>query len=473
MLVSRFLFRAFLGCFGLFASGRFVPLAYAHAPAEVLQLVSSKPDSLVIATNRGLIFGNLQTRAFSLLCNNAFDVGTSSAYRTVLLPSGKLLIGDSAGLRASVDHGCTFTAVSALAQLSVPSMVQDPSAQKRVFVTTSGVGEGAIRVSDDEGATFATLLKVPDDDFLGSLAIAPSDPARLYASAVVLHKDTPTFTYSYYVSRTVDGGKTWAKAEVALTDDERDVTLLAVNPVNPLELLARATASEPALGERVLWSNDGGLTFSSPITLRSLHAAAFSGDGKTAYLGGVDGLWQATDDARTFRQVADTARTSSLLGEPNGLLAAGYYKGIDARQDGIGFRGPSDTGFSRWLDFIEVDEMFSCPAPSTADARCRAEWRDWQLENPAPDAASDAGSPTPGQPTDAGASPLDAGQATRLDAQVSPDGGARPAQRADKGGCTLAGPQAGNTGWLGGLLLSWALLPLRKAPLSVRPRRRL
>lgn len=437
----------------------------------MLQFVSNKPDAVVIATNRGLIFGDLQTRAFSLLCGAAFDVGTSSAYRTLLLPSGKLLIANSEGLRASVDRGCTFTAAGALTQLSVPSMVQDPATPRRVYVTTSGVGEGGVRVSDDEGETFTTLLEAPDDDFLGSLAIAPSDPLRLYTSAIVLHKDTPTFTYSYYVARSVDGGKTWTKAEVALTDDERDVTLLAVNPVRPDELLARATASEPALGERVLYSNDGGRTFSSPITLRSLHAAAFSADGKTAYLGGVDGLWQATDEARTFQQVADTARTSSLLGVSDGLLAAGYYKGIDARQDGVGFRGASDPGFSRWLDFVEVDEMVSCPAPSTAEARCRADWRDWQSENPPLVAASDAGASTGGMAADAGASLHDAGHTAALDAQVAPDAGARAQPRDDRGGCTLAPPQAGSTGWLSGLLLLWAVLPVRRPARSVRARR--
>ncbi|MEY4509207.1 MAG: hypothetical protein RLZZ450_1329 [Pseudomonadota bacterium] len=459
IMPSRLIFRAFVGCFGLFLSGRFVPLASAHAPAEVLQIVSSKPDALVIATNRGLIYGNLQTRAFALLCNQALDVGTSTAYRTAVLPSGKLLVGDSLGLRASMDRGCTFAAVSALAQLSVPSMVQDPSNPRRVFVTTSGTGEGGVRVSDDEGATFATLLKVPDEEFLGSLLIAKGDPARLYTAAVVLHKDTPTFTYSYYLSRSVDGGKTWTRADVALTDDERDVTLLAVNPVRPEELLARATASEPALGERVLWSNDGGETFSSPITLRSLHTATFSADGKTAYLGGLDGVWQATDDTRTFEQVADTARTSTLLGGSDGLLAAGYYKGIDARQDGVGVRGPSDTGFSRWFDFVEVDEMFSCPAPSSADARCRVEFRDWQVENPSLSADSDAG--TQSGPGEAGVAPHDAGLTTQLDAQVSADAGGRPSRHDDNGGCSLVGPQAGNAGWLSALFLLWATLTLR------------
>jgi hypothetical protein len=458
---------ALFACTALSVTCLSVTRVHAHAPAEVLQIVSDKPDALILATNRGLIYGNLQTRAFSLLCNEALDVGTSAPYRTASLPSGKLLVGDSAGLRASDDRGCSFAAVPALAQLSVPDMVQDPREPKRIFVTTAGVGAGGLRVSDDEGATFKTLLSVPDDDFLGSLLLVPGAPAQLYTSAVVLHKDTPTYTYSYYVAHSSDEGQTWSKSEVALTDDERDVTLLAVNPVRPQELLARATGSEPILGERVLWSNDGGKTFSSPITLRALRTAAFSTDGKVAYVGGVDGLWSATDEARTFQQVPGTARLSTLRSQSDGLLAAGYYEGLDARQDGIGLRGPSDTGFSRWFDFVEVGEPFTCPAPSTVDARCRPLWRDWTIENPSLSAGTDAD-----VALDAGAaasSLRDAGHATTGDALAARDAGTQAARRSDPGGCTVSPRPTSYASGLAGLLsvLGTLLASQRRAPRRV------
>lgn len=421
--------------------------ALAHAPPEVLDIVSSKPDDVVVATNRGLIFGNLQTRTFSLLCNLALGVDArsavseSEAYRIAQLPSGRLLLTSSTGMRVSDDRGCSFRDVAALAQLSTPHMVQHPRDRQRVYVSTAGVGQIAVRVSADEGETFQTLLGASDDIFFQTLLVAPTEPTQLYASAIVVTSEGP---YLYYVTRSVDDGKTWQKHDVALTDDERDLTLLAVNPHNPDEILARASAAEPALGERLMWSRDGGKTFSSPLTLRVLRSASFSADGKVAYAGGVDGLWQAATPDRRFTQVADTARVSDLRPEASELLVSGYYRGIDATQDGIGVGSPGGNGgLSRWLDFSEVREPVSCAAPSMVDKTCFALWHDWEIENPQRTPLEDAGAsstldaggpPDGGSSADAGTN--EGGAAPLADAGKAPSGG--------DGGCsvTVGSPRA-------------------------------
>jgi hypothetical protein len=426
--------------------------ASAHAPAEVIEVVSDAPNDVVISTNRGLIFGSLEAGGLRLLCNEALDVSTFRPYRTALLPSGRLLIGDSGGLRYSDDRGCAFRPVEPLMGLSTPDFAHDPTQPARIFVATAGPGQNAVRVSDDEGATFRTLLTGSEDDFFGSMLLVPTTPVQLYVSLIVLDAEG---NYSYALARSVDAGVSWTRVPVVLEESERDLTLLAANPARPDELLARATNVEPAQGERLLWSRDGGKSFSSPVSLRVLRAGAFSPDGQLAYAGGVDGLWQARDAARTFVQVPATARVSALETVENRLLAGAYYRGLDAPEDGIGIAPIDEPTFARWMNFNDVAEPVSCPAPSLVDALCAPLWRDWMTENPVPtpaaDAGVDAGTPDLGTSArDAGVRQAGADQDGGLGASTKPDdGGAagRDASRAPRpgasGGCSLVAAAPG------------------------------
>jgi len=164
---------------------------------------------------------------------------------------------------------------------------------------------------------------------------------------------------------------------------------------------------------------------------------------------------------------------SMLRSEGDSLLAAGYYKGIDARQDGIGIRGPADTGFSRWFDFVEVSEPFSCPAPSTVDARCRPQWRDWMVENPSPNASPDLGMAIldASVPVDATSSPSDAGSGATGVGLAARDAGTLATKPSDPGGCAIPKGQSHHASRLGGLLavLGTLLLAWRRRPRVARP----
>jgi len=428
-----------IACIGALVSGSLASPSrtLAHAPAEVLEFVSDKPDDVILSTNRGLIFGNPATGSWTLLCNEALDVSISRPYRTALLPSGRLLVGESIGIRYTDDRGCTVRGLESLAGLSTPDFAQDPTEPKRVFVTTAGTGQNTVRVSDDEGGTFRTLLTGSEDDYFANLLVVPSSPVQVYVSLIVLD---PMGNYKYALVHSADAGVTWTRSEVVLEDSERDLTLLAANPANPLELLARATNVEPAAGERLMWSRDGGKTFSSPIKLSALRAAAFSSDGQVAYAGGKDGLWQARDEARTFVQVPATARVSALDVVGDKLLAGAYYKGIDAPEDGVGIASASNLEFAPFVNFNQVSQHATCPAPSMADKLCESLWRDWMVENPVLGSGPDAGA---GAGTDAGTG-VDASVAAPDAAGAAPDAGTRPGADSDastsgpdeSGGCS-------------------------------------
>lgn len=447
-------------------------IARAHAPAKVLQYVSIAPEDVVLVTNRGLIFGNVQSRDFKLLCNEAYDVSPSEDnVRFARLPSGRMLVASSNGLHQSDDKGCTWRPNAALAGLSVPSLAQHPRELDTLYVSTYSTDEpfaGTLRVSRDGGETFQILYE-PGNEYFRTVQVAP-DGKHVYATGQVL-----TAMPSHYVARSVDGGANWERSPITLEKDELDLSLLAVNPAQPEELLARASGAEPGLGERLLWSNDGGRTFSSLGKLPALAHATFASDGSVAYVGSVAGLQRisGSPSARTLDPVMSTARISQVRELEGKVYASGYYQGLEAAIEGVGVASASALTFERWLQFNEVDEQVQCSAAVTT--ACRFLWDDWQRENPSAAAIADAG--TGGVVVDAGgmdagtiAAPrVDASSATRTDASGptaasdASDGGDRDGGGGDDDGCSLAHGSGSSLPALA-LLAVCAWLRRRRAP---------
>lgn len=360
--------------------------AAAHAPPEVLQVISSAPDDVILATNRGFIFGSRTRDTWSLLCNEAFGVSTSSQYQSALLPSGRMLVGEHGGLRYSDDRGCTWERHPELGKLSTPALAQHPEARARIYLTVYGFdgsdmvpGQGGVRRSDDGGETFRTVYRAPEGEFLNSLLVSGGEPGHVYASVT-------TFGIAgteYLVLHSSDGAKTWQRHRIdADVKKEMDVTLLAINPSNPQEILARATGAEPVLGERLLWSSDGGRSFRAQGSWPVLRSAAFSADGKIAYVSYRDGLLRATGAARTFTKVGASARISSVVTDDQELMVSGYYAGEASPLDGLATAPVSDpeARFETYMNFSQVRTHARCPAPSTAEQDCESLWLDWSRE---------------------------------------------------------------------------------------------
>lgn len=359
--------------------------AAGHAPPVVLQVIELAPLATILATNRGLVFGDAARAQWSLLCSEAFGVSTGVPYAALKLPSGRLVIAHDSGLRVSDDLGCSWRATPGLGALTPRALAQHPDLPGRMYVAVDAPGAGGIRRSDDGGDSFETLLAVADDERIGSLLVAPGEPERLYAAITQLGTGT---AFRAFVARSRDGGKSWQRTEIALRAKaardagERDVTLLAVNPAQPDELLVRVNAGEPVTGERIGISRDGGERFDFPAELPAVTGATFSRDGAIAYVGCLDGLYLARGPDRSFAPIPETYRISTVVEHADALLVGGYYAGLEAGYDGLGqaARDASPLRFETVMNFDQVRSQVTCPAPSTASADCAALWFDWQTE---------------------------------------------------------------------------------------------
>ncbi|MEY4511060.1 MAG: hypothetical protein RLZZ450_3182 [Pseudomonadota bacterium] len=400
--------------------------ARAHAPPEIRQILFRDATPGVLLTNRGVVFGAEPGQTPRIVCIEALHINTGEYPRAALTRAGTVLIATSAGLLASADQGCTWSELSPLQDALVPALVQHPTDADTLFVTSFGSAP-AVWVTHDGGTTFESLLTLADKDYARSLLLAPSNPDVLYSSGEVYGDGSPPVV-THYVARSQDAGKTWERHTVALAADELDVTLLAVHPTRPDVLLARASGATPInQPERLLVSEDGGRTFSSPFALLALHDAAFAPSNHDALVSGLGGLFRARAGLADFQRVGASERVTVLA--PHGALlwASGSYLGLPSTRDGLALSRDEGAHYDGTLDFAAIDKPVVCAPTSKTAQLCEVPWRDYFAEIAllaGTTSAPDAG--TTSVPVEVDAGLLDAGFDGAEDAPIAHDAGPTP-----------------------------------------------
>jgi hypothetical protein len=436
--------------------------AYAHAAPQVLQIVWN-PDGkgLLLVTNRGLVFGKADAdpSSWRIMCNEALHVTVSEKPSVAYLQDGRLLAGSSDGLRSTADDGCTWQDVAPFGKTSTPAIAMHPDEPNRIYVTIYGPSKGGIYVTEDGGAHFDQLMKVPDNDFIRSLLVAPGDKQILYAADSVFDA---MGHYQHSVLRSKDHGASFERVEVPLLDQELDVTLLAVSPKDSGLLLARASGANPGYDpERLLVSRDGGKTFSSPLSIKTLMSAAFSADGATAWVAGLEGMWRSTDGLQSFAAVGSGQSMTYAVEHDGTLLACGYYDGLAAVLDGIGASTDSGDHYEPWMALRDIADPIACSPDAPTAAACEKPWHDWQNERAlfgngssmvmvsgSGDAGADAGADSgAARPSDAGTGRRDAGADAAIKrGDAGSDGSLSAGGSKSSGGCGCELGRANNAG---------------------------
>ena len=353
--------------------------AAAHGrPPEVTQITMRDGRDTVVATTRGLLFGDPSTHRWSLLCSAAFGVATGVPYRVAQLPGGRLYVANVRGVRVSDDGGCSWRPHSLLGELDVTYLFQDTTRPERLYVSVFGADGGGIHVSEDGGETFRVLYHADPGEFLNSIEAAQGDPRQLYATLSTT-EELPRM----FVLRSSDAGATWSRTELSDAEEIIDVTLLAVNPADAGELLLRVRYADSWAGDGLLWSRDGGRSFSLLGHFGRVSDVTFSRDGTTTFLVASGGLMRASTPERRFGPMDAPAELSYGYGSlfDRKLLVSGY-RAIDSRLQVDVWSTDVDNGSTRerWLSFEEVSSAKSCPLPSQVNAQCALDWLDWSNE---------------------------------------------------------------------------------------------
>jgi hypothetical protein len=465
------------------------PKASAHAGPQVRAILfadagDNASDRALLVANRGLIFGSPSRGDWQLMCNEALHIGTSERVDVEALPEGKLLAATARGLLISDDRGCNWHTSPELGEQSAPALVRHPSTgtPSKLYLTTYGpppmadaepldyVAQTALRISEDAGETWRTLLQGGETDFLRYIQVAASDPQRLYLAK--LRFGAAPFTYA--TLRSDDAGRTWREFAVELTERESDFELLGVSPRDPDFVVAKAHAKDQLTTlERLLVSHDGGEHFEATTELQVITAVHWSADGDTLWLAADAGLFRSSDAAHSFARVGGADLVSCVVEREGELLSCGWYAGIAAGMPGVGVSRDGGASFAPWMQLNDVLQPLQCPDDSSTHTLCAPLWVDWQREILGLPIASGAGgttsaSGTGGARAGAGGAATNAGRGAN---QGQAGAVAPPAPNADSGGCALvasARQERGAWWWL--VLVAWLVKPRSSRAWLLKPR---
>jgi hypothetical protein len=368
------------------------------------QLVVSPGDAkrLVLRTTFGLVSSQDQGKTFQWVCEKAAGFVNNEDPPIEVTQDSSILVASSQALNVSHDGGCGWQ--TALDELSIIDADVDASQPKRAVAVASlymnGKTSSGLEETLDNGATWATL-GVPFDGLPATVAIAPSQPTRIYASGTAITDLTPL------ISRSDDNGAHWQSYPLSM--EQITVPFLAaVDPAHPEVVYVRAPT---AAGTDVLVvSSDSGQHFKTIFKAKGgLYGFALSPDGTQVAVGGPsDPLSVASAQDYTFKPV------SALLPLCLKWSAAGLYACADEAKAEFSLGLSVDAGVTFKALFRKPAlTLLACPTSTQTGQYCPQAWVGQQAT-----LGIDAGAPQSGGSGGATALESDAG------ATEPPDGGA-------------------------------------------------
>jgi hypothetical protein len=348
----------------------------AHDPPEAQRIYFAEPPTQwVLSTNRGILFGDTESRQFALSCSETLGLALGEAPGFAFLSAGRWLAATQHGLKSSGDHGCTWQGVEPFATAMASALVTHPKDVRRLYVAISAPRNAGLYESLDEGAHWTKRLGIDADDYIAQIALAPSEPQRIYVSGLIVDRQRGSF--SFQITRSRDAGASWQRAYIPLLPDEDAAVLAAVSALHADTLLVLAhNRRRGEAPDRALMSRDAGTSFTELARGLMLTSASFTADGK-ALIAGSDGFY-ASDAALQNASAAGQAQQLSCvqLQGPN-LYACGHANGFDPKKAGVFMSTDNAESWQSAISFTEVRAAFSCKDTSTV---CQQIWTDWQLE---------------------------------------------------------------------------------------------
>jgi hypothetical protein len=360
--------------------------AHAHgAFPQVRQLARdpSAPSRLWARATYGVLRSDDLGATWMWLCTGAAGYGPAEQPAFGVTSTGQVLSGVFDGLLGSKDLGCTWAVPRAELAQSVTGLAIAPGDPGRVLVLfATGKGDGTFQNdlwgSEDGGETFTEVaLDIDPTALLISVAVAPSDPKRIYLAGLLPAGSGLTGG----LLRSDDAGKTWVKRDLG-TPAGVAPTLLGVHPENRDQLYLKVGISDGldgGLAEHALrHSLDGGDTTQELLRKNAqLLGFAFSPNGADVFVGFGDpkgavkvspselGLYRSSVASLPFTKVHD------------GHVGCVSFVGLDLWaclsqfQDGFEIGRSSDGGktFTGVMQLSGVEPL-SCAPPTQVAVLC-------------------------------------------------------------------------------------------------------
>ena len=448
------------------ALGASPAIVHAHGREPMIGQIAFDPSDRDHFVLRGT-WAFLTTRdggeSFTWSCAVAIDYDRLSEDPPIAVTeSGRISLGTFDGLRLSTTRGCDYTDGPAGAWGSYAiDVIPDPHDDRGLWVAMSpGDADNTLIHSTNEGESFEVVHTFDPGLLLERVRVSPSDPSRVYISGAIPRMGMEPRQVFFF--RSSDGGRTFESTEIPLNMDERNAHVLAVDPLNPDRALVRMTrVVTDEVPERLLLTEDGGLTFRTVLETLEIVAAVFSHDGSRVWVGSWDGGFHRSDDAGlTFTMLDADLRVRCLAERETEDGARELFVCVDELTNDYAVGRSYDDGdtIAPMWGFSDVVNETGCDGCTVVGAVCPAYWPD-VLYDIATIGGVDGG-PPPG-PTDSG--PLMCGEGgVPFDAALP-----RPDAATTGGGgstctCRVSGAPTRHASTLGGLASMTALCLLAR-----------
>jgi photosystem II stability/assembly factor-like uncharacterized protein len=414
------------------ANGRF------PAPRGVT-LDPARPDTILLQTTFGLLISRDAGESFHWVCESAIGYGGTYDPDYAVGGDGAIYATTFEGLVVTRDGGCTWTRIAgAMPDLWVGAVTTAPDGA--IWAATSSGGKvNDVYVSRDDGATFAPTGLHHDRAWWKSIAVAPSEPRRLYVSGYRIASAAPGDDVEQpraLLYRSDDGGASWAELPV---DDFAFGTqpllfVLGALPDDPDTVFARVEQWNDVTGGAVYRSSDAGASWTRVLEMNDAVDGFLIPRVGGLLIAGTPGagVRVSADRGVTWTEPAVQPRMQCVAERGDGTI---YGCGANWAPDY--FALASSTDASSWMpvhQFQEIAGPLACEPGTIQHDGCAAIL--W------PSLAEQLGVPVGG----ADAGPVD-------DAATPPDAGA---------GAGVDTPRGGGCGCNAGLAAMLAWLPLRR-----------
>ncbi len=364
-----------------------------------------------LQTTFGYVFSRDGGQTWQLRCEEAIGFDSTETWDPPLVLTDKgAVAGLPIGLSVAGDNFCGFDRAATVPDEPIMDLAADPSGQKIVAALGPLGAPNGVMLTDDGGTTWRRGWSLADFLLL-TVEVAPSRPARLYASGLINSNTGAIF-------RSDDGGATFTEATRAF-GRSAFVFISAVDPANPDIVYVRVDLPEGTALQR---SDDGGATFRE---LKRSHnrmtGFAISGDGKTLWVGSPgdlpdDGIYQSTDSGLTWQPMSG-GHVVLCLRHHDGVLYM-CTSPEDTNGTALACSSNGGTSFNPVLTWADLVGPESCPAGSPGRDLCDPSWAELRSR-----LVPDGGLPPTGlrgcprTPAPPGAGP----STTSLDAAAPPD----------------------------------------------------
>lgn len=387
--------RAWLGALAALAallSGNAPARAHGREPmVGAIAFDPGDPDHVVVRATWAILESRDGGASFTWRCAAAVGYDrTTEDPPVAVAEGGEIFAGTFDGIAHGGPDGCAWALVGdedGVGQYAI-DLERAPGDPRTLYAMMSpGAVDNTLLRSTDAGATWEVMgLPRPGTPvFLAErIALAPSDPMRVYVSGAVPATATDPLRHAFFL-RSEDGGRTFVEHELPLEGEERNAHVLGVDPLDPdrvfLRMSRRVTDTVP---ERLLVSDDGGDTWALAATLLEITGFAMSEDGAHAWVGGWDGAFLRSDArgaAGTFAPVstAPDLRVRCLAWRPGDSGRSGeLWVCVDDLVGSFALGRSSDLGqtLTPVWGFEDATEDTGCGRCTPVGVLCPEYWGD-------------------------------------------------------------------------------------------------